>query len=309
MSERSTELDPRDAMPEVVGPLSVEPVVEEPEDETEQFLERRLGIGFWLAIAWVVLVTALALLAPLLPIDGVNQSVGGRLDSPSLDHWFGTDANGRDVFARTIWGARVSLSVGFIAIVLGFVVGGSLGMLAGFFKGWVDKIISFVFLSLLSFPALVLALLIVKSLDRSLSVVALTIGILAIAPVGRLARAFTLVYAEREFVQAARVIGARNGRILIRELLPNVAIPMAALSLLGVAVAIVAEGGLAFLGLSVESGATWGKMILLGADASTLRKAPHVSMFPILVLFVTVLALNYAGDRIRAYFDVRETAF
>lgn len=272
--------------------------------------KRKLGIGFWVAVVWLIVITLLAILAPILPIDGQNVTgAGGRLDGPSMSHFFGTDANGRDVFARTIWGARVSLSVGFIAIVAGMGIGGPLGILAGYFRGKIDAVVSFVFVSLLSFPSLVLALLIVNSLDRSLKVVAMVLGILAIAPIGRLARANTIVFAEREFVQAARVIGAKDFRIMLRELLPNVLIPMGALALLGVAVAIVAEGGLAFLGLSVKEGATWGKMILDGSDARTLRKGTHVAMSPVAVMFLTVLALNYAGDRVRSYFDVRETAF
>jgi peptide/nickel transport system permease protein len=109
-------------------------------------------------------------------------------------------------------------------------------------------------------------------------------------------------------VLAARTLGAKNGRIIIRELLPNVLIPMSALALLGMAVAVVAEGGLAFLGLSVEKGPTWGKVILTGAGSRDLQKAPWIAIIPIIVLFLTVLALNFAGDRIRAYFDVRETA-
>ncbi len=280
------------------------------EDVSADTVKRKLGVGFWIAVSWLVLITLLAVFAPLLPIDGENViGAGGKLDSPSMDHFFGTDNNGRDVFARTIWGARVSLSVGFIAIAAGLLIGGPLGIIAGYFRGKIDAVISFVFISLLSFPSLVLALLIVNSLDRSLKVVAMVLGILAIAPIGRLARANSIVFAEREFVQAARVIGAKDARIMVRELLPNVLIPMGALALLGMAVAIVAEGGLAFLGLSVKEGATWGKMILAGSDIRTLRKGTHVAMAPIAAMFLTVLALNYAGDRVRSYFDVRETAF
>ncbi len=297
-------------MADDISTENTEVVLDEAELEIDDAVKKKLGVGFWIAITWLVLVVGLALLAPVLPIDGQNDvAAGGRLESPSMDHLFGTDGAGRDVFSRTIWGARVSLSVGFIAIASGLFVGGPLGIIAGFFRGKVDAVISFVFLSLLSFPSLVLALLIVNSLDRSLRIVALVLGILAIAPIGRLARANTIVFAEREFVQASRVIGAKNGRIMVRELLPNVLIPMSALALLGMAVAIVAEGGLAFLGLSVKEGATWGKMILEGADPRTLRTGTHVSMSPIMVLFFTVLALNYAGDRVRSYFDVRETAF
>ncbi len=146
-------------------------------------------------------------------------------------------------------------------------------------------------------------------MGRSLLNICLTLGVLAVAPVGRLARAATLVFAEREFVQAARVVGAKNYRIITRELLPVVMIPMAALALLGMGVAIVAEGGLAFLGLSVEEGTSWGKVINDGRGVRDLQDNAHVALMPIFTMFLTILALNFAGDRVREYFDVRETAF
>ncbi|MEO6570584.1 MAG: ABC transporter permease [Ilumatobacteraceae bacterium] len=272
---------------------------------------RRLGAAFWVCVGWLVLIVSLAILAPWLPLKNPNSSftdrdLGRPPYSPSGTFWFGSDKDARDVFSRTIFGARVSLVVGFVAIACGMVIGGTLGLLAGYFRGWFDRIISFAFIVLLSFPALVLAILITTLLNRSLFTISATLGFLAIAPVGRLARATTIQYADREFVLAARTLGAKHPRIIIRELLPNVVIPMGALALLGMAVAIVAEGGLAFLGLSVQKEETWGKLILLGSGSRDLEKAPWISMAPIFVLFLTVLALNYAGDRLRAYFDVKE---
>ena len=275
-------------------------------------VRRRLGVGFWLAMLWLVVMAFVALFAPLLPIaDPTEVGFGGARESPSFDAWFGTDALGRDVFSRTMHGARISLAVGGFAIVFGMVVGGALGILAGYFRGRLDQAVGFVFFVLLSFPALVLAILITAALERSLLVVSLTIGILAVAPVGLLSRASTLVYAEREFVSAARVLGAKHGRIIVRELLPNVVIPMGALTLLGMALAVVAEGSLAFLGLSVagDDAISWGKMIVDGAGIRDLQNSVHVAMLPVVVMFVTVLALNFAGDRIRQYFDVKELAF
>lgn len=272
-------------------------------------LTKRLGVGFWIAVGWLAVLVITAVFAPLLPIEDPDKlAAGPARTGPSWDNWFGTDALGRDVFARTVYGARVSLVVGFIAIAFGMVVGGVLGMVAGYFRGRVDDIISFVFATLLSFPGLVLALLITSTFDRSLRTVSLTLGVLAVAPVGRLARATTLVFAEREFVAAARVIGAKHFRILTRELLPVVLIPMAALALLGMGVAIVAEGGLAFLQLSVED-ISWGVIINDGRAIRDLQQNPHVALMPIGVMFLTILALNFAGDRVREYFDVRETAF
>lgn len=289
----------------VDGPEEVTPSA----DETTK---RKLGIGFWISTTWISVVVLAALLAPWLPLKDpdFNFIASGERPpySPSARHWFGTDQDARDLFSRTIWGARTSLTVGFAAIACGIFFGGILGMLAGYFRGWWDRVISFVFIIFLSFPALVLAILITALLERSLRTISITLGILSIAPVGRVARATTISFADREFVLAAQTLGAKHGRIMVRELLPNVLIPMGALALLGMAVAVVAEGGLAFLGLSVEKGSTWGKLILTGAGSRDLEKAPWIAFAPIVVLFFTVLALNFAGDRLRSYFDVRETS-
>jgi len=278
----------------------------------DSFVRRRLGFSFWLAVAWLGVMAFVAVFAPMLPLaDPTEIAVGGPRESPSREALFGTDALGRDVFSRTLYGARISLAVGGFAIVFGMVIGGGLGILAGYFRSRVDQVIGLVFFVLLSFPALVLAILITATLERSLLVVSLTIGILAVAPVGLLARASTLAFAEREFVSAARVLGARHRRNILREFLPNVVIPMGALTLLGMAIAVVADGSLAFLGLSVagDDAISWGKMIVDGAGVRDLKNSTHVAMFPIVMMFLTVLSLNFAGDRIRQYFDVRELAF
>ena len=270
-------------------------------------MQRRLGPGFWIPIGWITLMVAAAVLAPILPIaDPEETGVGGRLDPPSWDNWFGTDTNGRDMFARTIWGARVSLVVGFVALVVGFVIGGTIGVVAGFFRGLVDRLSMSVVFVLLSFPGLALALMIIGLLGQSLGVVSIVLSLAVFAPVARLARATTLSFAERDFVSAARVLGATDRRIMAREILPNVLIPLSALSLLGLGLTIVGEGGLAYLGLSVENGFSWGKMIQLGAAPRTLRTGPWVAFTPIGAMFLTVLSLNFAGDRLRDYFDVRE---
>lgn len=283
--------------------------LDEPEDDSA--VKKTLGLAFWVAVGWIVAITLAAVLAPWLPIADPDEIANGAPRDGILgDNLMGTDALGRDVFARTVHGARISLGVGFLGIILGVTVGGALGIVAGYFKGIADQVISFMFFSLLSFPALVLALLITASIDRSFWTVAMTLGILGIAPIGRLARATTIQFSEREFVQAARVIGARNKRIIIRELLPNVVIPMGALTLLGMGISIVAEGSLAFLGLSVEGEAiSWGKSIVDGSQTRDLEQNAHVAFVPIAAMFLTVLALNFAGDRVREYTDVRETAF
>lgn len=285
------------------------------EPETDAALHKKIGWGFWIAVSWVIVITLLAILAPYIHLRDprgyfVELNGSGRPPyGPSFKHWFGTDKDARDVFSRTLYGARISLIVGFSAISFGFLVGGTLGIIAGYFRGWLDKIISFTFIILLSFPSLVLAIMLTALLNRSLFTISMILGILSIAPVGRLARASTLQFSDREFILAARQIGASDSRIIFRELLPNVVIPMSALALLGVAVAIVAEGGLAFLGLSVSQGITWGSLIQIGSDsATTLENAPWIAFFPILLLFLTVLSLNFAGDRLRSHLDVKESS-
>ena len=286
--------------------------------------KKKLGFGFWLATFWLVLITFLAVFAPVLPFKDPNQNfityeekenpLTGKLQerpvqppySPSSEHWLGTDQDARDLLSRSIEGARISLAVGALTALFGVLVGGTLGMIGGYFKGLLDKIVSAIFLVVLSFPGLILAILIVALLDRSLLTVSVTLGILGVAPIGRLARAQTLSFAEREFVLAAETLGAKKSRILVKELLPNVLIPMSTLAMLVIAVAIVAEGTLAFLGLSVQGSATWGKLILTGSGLSILESSPWVAFIPMTFLFLTVASFNFMSDRLRDYFDVRE---
>ena len=224
---------------------------------------KRLGIAFWIASGWFALVALAALLAPILPIDDPNKTVARPRLAPSASHWFGTDALGRDIFSRTIWGGRVSLVVGIASIIFGLLIGGAIGLLAGHYRGKVETVLMGAVDVLLSFPALLLALAIVGFRDdRTVPTIVLAIGVVSIAPVARLVRANTLVYSQREFVVAARSLGATDGRIIVREVLPNVIFPVMSFSVIAVAVAIVAEGGLAFLGLSVPPPTpTWGGMI------------------------------------------------
>lgn len=315
-------------IPTVTTNLGSDRAPEAPVDiEPPKSVARRLGFGFWLSAGWLLIVIVLAVIAPLITLDPGearanpdrsifslphpdDTAVGGRLESPSPGLWFGADNTGRDVLSLTIWGSRISLLVGFLAIVIGFLVGGSLGIVAGYFRGLFDKIVSFAFTTLLSFPALILAILITTLLGRTVFWISMSLGILAIAPVGRLARAQTLVFAERDFVTAARILGAKDSRIVLKELLPNVVIPMSALALLGMGIAIVAEGTLAFLGISAADGLSWGKQIFeSGSNARTLQNGPHAALFPIGVVFLTVLSLNFAGDRLREVFDAKELAF
>ena len=275
--------------------------------DADKVAPRRLGISFWTAIGWILLVSAAALVAPWLPIaDPEEIGAGGRLDGPGWDNWFGTDSNGRDMFSRTIWGARVSLMVGLVSILAGFLIGGVIGVVSGYRRGFIDRTLSFFVFVILSFPSLVLFLLVISIVGQGLWVVSLTLSLLVVPSVARLGRAITIAFSEREFVAAARLLGATNRRVMVREILPNVLIPMSVILLLGLGITIVAEGGLAYLGLSVADGFSWGKMIQIGAAPRTLRTAPWAAFFPIGAMFLTVLSLNWVGDRLRQYFDIRE---
>jgi peptide/nickel transport system permease protein len=269
--------------------------------------KRRLGLLFWLSVGWLGLITLLAVTAhwvPGLP-DPRETGLGPARQPPTAQHLFGTDTLGRDMLARTIYGARVSLLVGFASIAAGLLIGGSLGILAGYFRGRFEVVVMGAMDVFLAFPALVLALALVSFLGPRLSTVILAIGILSIAPIARIIRANTLTFAQREFVLAARNLGAKNRRIIVSEILPNVLPAALSFALVAVAVAIVSEGALAFLGLSVPAPTpTWGSMINEGR--TYLQAAPHISFIPSGAMFLTVLALNFAGDSLRSRFDVRE---
>jgi len=278
----------------------------DPDQVPSDAVKRRLGLGFWIASGWVGLVVVLAVLAPVLPLQNPNK-VSACLKCPaSSAHWFGTDNLGRYIFSRIIWGGRVSLTVGVISIIFGLIFGGLIGLVAGFIRGRTEGFLMGAMDVLLAFPALLLALSIITfSNNRTIAVISLAIGVGAIAPIARLVRASTLVTGQREFVLASRTLGASQGRIIMREILPNVVLPVLSFAIIGVAVAIVAEGGLAFLGLSVAPPtATWGGMINEGR--TVLETDPQIALIPSFILFLTVLMLNFAGDRIREYFDVKE---
>ena len=280
-----------------------------PEVEKER---RRKGLGFgaWLAIIWLSLLIGSALLAPVLPIpDPVADSVPAAeyKSSPSVDHPFGVDTTGLDVFSRVVWGTRNSLFIGTASVVLGFLVGGACGLIGGYFKGRIGGVVGVPMDIALAFPPLVLALAVVTFLGRSVSNVTIALAIVSAPILYRIARASTLSWSEREFVLACRAQGGKHFRIMTREILPNVLPAMFSIALLGIAVVIVAEGGLAIIGAGVKPDVvTWGNIIVSGQGE--LRDASHIALAPSLVIFFTVLSLNYLGDVVRAKFDVRESA-
>ena len=297
---------------EVYG-LAVESDQLEPVPDVNR--HRRLGIGAWLAIIWLVGLLLLAVFAPLLPIPDPGQSFPEiARQGPVAGHILGGDANGRDMLSRIIYGTRASYAIGFGAVAFGLLIGGFLGLATGFFRGKVDGIITPLMTILLAIPQFVLALSLVTVLSsgdkvssiQRISVVVVGLGIVSIPILGRITRATTLSWSEREFVLAAQAMGAKNMRIMFRDILPNVFPAMLSISLLGVGIAIVAEGGLSLFGVGVQLPTpSWGNIISENKDQ--LNSAPHIVMFTILVLFLTVLALNYLADVVSKRFEIRES--
>jgi len=268
---------------------------------------RHFGPTFWLSVMWIAVVILGAILAGVLPLKSTDTPLGRPGMGPGRHFLLGTDDLGRDTLARVVYGARVSMVVGFASIAAGLLIGGTLGVIAGYYKGRIGRIIMGCMDVLLAFPALVLALAIITFLGQDLRNVTIAIGILSIAPIARVIRSSTIAFADREFVSAARALGAKDFRIITREILPNVAVPALSFALVAIAVAIVAEGGLAFLGLSVRAPTpSWGGMINEGRNF--LARSPLISLIPAAVMFLTVLAFNFVGDSLRARFDPRKSA-
>jgi peptide/nickel transport system permease protein len=274
--------------------------------------QSRLGIGGWLCLAWVVGISLAAVLAPWLPLDDPKTTDFSVLqnNAPPFTHGhlLGTDQNGFDILSRLVWGGRVSLVVALGVLAIGMTVGGSIGLVAGYVRGRVETILMAIVDILLAFPALILLIAIVAFLGANLRNVVLGISLVSIPAFARIARASTLTYANRDFVLAARASGATSRRIVLREVLPNVILPLFAFGLLVVAIAIVAEGSLSFLGLTSQETISWGGMINGGRQALQQQNIAHTSLIPAFVMFVTVLCVNLLGDRLRGAFDVRDAA-
>jgi peptide/nickel transport system permease protein len=274
---------------------------------------------FWMAVLWLAFVVISAATASGWPVpafdemdwDSLSALPGVRISDSAPEsekvassHWLGTDTMGRDIVSRLIHGARISLAVGLLSPVLGFLAGGLLGCLAGYYRGRLEAVIVAAVDIILAFPGLVLLLVISFYLGASLQNLILILGFLTIPAFSRVARAKTLALSELEFVQAARLSGAGSLSILVREIIPNVLIPVAVYGLLVAAFMIMAEGALSFLGLGVPAPTpSWGGMIAEGREV--LDTAPHVSMIPAGVMFLTVLSFNIIGDGLRSLAEPR----
>lgn len=268
----------------------------------------RLGVWFWTPAAWVAALLIAAVFADVLPLRDPTASDFTNLKArPSAEYWFGTDVLARDIFSRVIHGARISLTVGFFAPVIGMIVGLTLGMLAGYYRGPLESLIVGTMDVILAFPNIVLAMGILFFAGADLINLIAVLAITSIPANTRIARASTLVYAEREFVVAARAQGASDLRILLRELLPNILLPQLTYILAFMSIIIMIEGSLSFLGVGIPPPTpTWGGMIAKGF--TDINTDPHITFMPALVLFLTVLSLNLMGDRLRRKLDLRASA-
>lgn len=248
--------------------------------------------GLLLTVALIIV----ALAAPLLsPYDPNVQDTARRLEPPSKEHVLGLDDLGRDVLSRVIWGARVSLRVGFSVVILASIVGVALGAISGYFGGAVDVIVMRVCDILLAFPGILLAIALVAVLGPSLNNVVMALAIIGWVGYARLTRGQVLKVREMEYVTAARALGARSPRVILQHVLPNVINPVIVMATLGLAGAILAEASLSFLGLGVQPPTpSWGAMLTSGRRY--LGLANHLAVYPGLAIMLAVMGLNFLGD-------------
>ena len=268
-------------------------------------MNRLAYIGIFIA---VVLIVA-AVFAPLIATHNpIAQNLAMRFAAPSAEHWFGTDALGRDVFSRLVYGARISLQVGISVTVVSTIIGMFIGAIAGFYGGFIDKILSgYVFNVFLAFPGLLLAIALVAFLGAGLDKVILALCIIGWVGYARVMRGQVLKVREYDFVQAARALGASDFRILFTHILPNAIQPIIVQASLGMAGAVLSEASLSFLGLGIPPPApSWGTMIEEARGLDTLYNAPHVLFFPGIAIALTVLAFNFIGDGLREYLDPKQ---
>lgn len=253
----------------------------------------------------VIFFIFIAVFAGLVAPQGINnQNMNIRLQPPSAAHWFGTDDFGRDIFSRVIFGARLSLRVGFFSVIGSIIVGTFLGILAGYFGKAVDVIISRIFDILLAFPSILLAIAIVAILGPSLSNALLAIAIVNVPTFGRLVRARVLTIKEEEYIVAARSIGMGDRRIIFHHILPNSLAPIIVQGTLNIATAILEAAGLGFLGMGAQAPQPeWGKM--LSDSREFIQNAPWTVIFPGLAIILVVVGFNLVGDGLRDALDPR----
>ncbi len=272
-------------------------------DASRRFMRNRLAILGLIIVGGLLFVAIFADF--IAPYDYADADVTQALQFPSAEHWFGTDEVGRDLYSRIIYGARISLGVGLAVEAIALLIGLPLGLAAGMLGGKVDFMVMRLVEVMTAIPALMLALLLIAVFGSGLSNVIIAIGLVAWLDVTRLLRAQLLSLRERDYVLAARTIGAPKFRIATRHLLPNALAPIIIAVTLGIPVAIFAEAGLSFLGLGVNDPIpSWGKMV--GNSLAYMRVYWHMSVFPTLAIALTMLGFTFLGDGLRDAFDTSQ---
>jgi len=268
-------------------------------------MNRLAYIGIAIAAVFVMA----AIFAPWVAThDVAAQNLAMRYAAPSAEHWLGTDALGRDVFSRIVFGARISLQVGIIVVAVSSVIGIFIGSVAGFFGGLIDRILAgYIFNVFLAFPGLLLAIALVAFLGAGLEKLILALCVIGWVGYARVMRGQVLKVREYDFVQAARALGAGSFRILRTHILPNAIQPLIVQASLGMAGAVMSEASLSFLGLGIPPPApSWGTMIEESRSFDIMYNAPHVLLFPGLAIALTVLSFNFIGDGLREYLDPKQ---
>jgi peptide/nickel transport system permease protein len=272
-----------------------------------RFFKHRLA---GVAIAALLTLILLATFAFLSPYSPTEQNPSNSFQKPNLEHWFGTDELGRDIFTRILYGGRVSLAVGLFSTFLSIALGVIVGALAGYFGGWLDSILMRVTDAFLTFPTIFVLIILgaflreqpLPWLKNSVTIVIVIIAVLSWMWPARLVRSLFLVLREREFVNAARALGGSHLRIILQHILPNCIGPILVSGTLQMASAIITESGLSYLGFGVQPPTpTWGS-ILSTAQVHVFR-APWLAFYPGVMIFITVMAINYIGDGLRDAFD------
>ncbi|MBQ7593611.1 MAG: ABC transporter permease [Synergistaceae bacterium] len=256
---------------------------------------------FGLAIIFVLVFCAI-FAEVISPYSPIKQDLMHMFETPSAEHWLGTDEFGRDILSRLIYGARVSLQVGFIAVGIALITGGMLGAISGYYSGWLDNTIMRVMDVLLSIPQTLLAIAIVAALGPSLMNLMIAVGISAVPTYARIVRGSVLSIRSMEFIEAARAAGSSDLRIILKHIIPNSMAPIIVQSTLGVASAILNAAGLSFIGLGIQPpNPEWGAM--LSGGRQYIRDFPHMTLYPGLAIMLTILALNFLGDGLRDALD------
>ena len=304
--------------------------------------KRKLGLGGWIAASWLILLVVVSIIGPMLtasPSTSGVRSVRACGDGSGLpiyepfacrdreavrnqrdvgnaegkvSHLTGVDSAGRDVFSRTLLGTRTTLIIAVVSILAATLLGGILGLVSGYFRGKVDRVISTLFDVMIAFPPLILALLLVLNFagdidSRRVPAIIIALIVVATPILGRISRVSTLAWSQREFVMAAKALGAKPLRIMFREVLPNVAPAMMSIAMLGIGIAVVTEASLALIGLGVpDDTVSWGAVVAQGG--ADFRNFPHLVFVPSVPIVITVCCLNFLGDALRRKFDVRESA-